>query len=138
MKRTIIGVFLLILILLLAGCGNSEPVQTLRVEEICDANRANPGAAAERYEGKVLRVTGRVHNIGESRGETFISLCGQDDVICGVVCFFPKGDSWKKRVELISTGDTITIVGKIDRFLPMFVEFDVKELEQVEAENKFH
>ncbi len=137
MKRTIIGVFLLILVLLLAGCGSSEPVQTLRAKEICDAYRANPAAAAERYEGKVLRVTGRVHNIGEIRGETYLSLCDQNAVICGVVCICPKGDSWKKRIDLICVGDTITVVGKIDRQLSMFVEFDVKELEQVETEKKY-
>lgn len=71
----------------------------------------NELAANEKYNNKVLAVSGKIENIAETMGNITVSLQGHNAVL-SVMCNF--GESEKSSVTKLKKGQQTTLIGKGD------------------------
>ncbi|MBQ7975597.1 MAG: hypothetical protein IJ300_07935 [Clostridia bacterium] len=91
-----------------------EPIEytSYKVDEMIDDLEANALNAENKYTDKHLEITGKL-SIIDSDGK-YISLAPVSDAfaITSVQCYI-KNDEQKSKVLQMSTGDTVTLKGKI-------------------------
>ena len=82
------------------------------VSELVKDLEANALNAENKYNGKYVEITGELSNI-DSKGK-YISLSPADQIISfiNVQCYI-KNDEQKSKVATLTTGDTVTLKGKI-------------------------
>jgi len=71
----------------------------------------NELAANEKYNNKILAVSGKIENIAETMGNITVSLQGHNAVL-SVVCNFAESE--KSSVTKLKKGQQVTLVGKGD------------------------
>lgn len=90
----------------------TEEILEVAPGDLLDSYEANEVKGDELYEGKKMKLTGVVNDIGKDVMEhVYITFKGNDQYsITCVQCFFDSDDEIKKVMDLQS-GDTITVVG---------------------------
>jgi hypothetical protein len=91
---------------------SGKPVDfTMTARELFQAYDQNEVAADEKYEGKVLEISGRVDDIGKDITDTiYVTLDGGGEYgIFSVQCFF--ADTHSGDAAKLSKGDAITVKG---------------------------
>ncbi len=93
----------------------TEPIKEYMVRTVTQLIadlEANAMNAKEKYEGEYVEITGRVDTIDASG--VYIGLYPSDDewALTGVTCLL-KNKKQKEFVRTISTGDIVTVRGKI-------------------------
>lgn len=71
----------------------------------------NELAANEKYNNKVLAVSGKIENIAETMGNITVSLQGHNAIL-SVMCNFAESE--KSSVTKLKKGQQVTLVGKGD------------------------
>jgi hypothetical protein len=94
-----------------------SPEVTISAQQLVLAYDANEVAADEKYNGKVIAVSGVVEEIGKDFTDSiYVSLSSGDDSLwTSVQCSF--GDSHKSAAAGLSKGEYVTIKGKCDGLL---------------------
>ena len=94
-----------------------SPEVTISAQQLVLAYEANEVAADEKYNGKVIAVSGVVEEIGKDFTDSiYVSLSSGDDSLwTSVHCSF--GDSHKSAAAGLSKGEYVTIKGKCDGLL---------------------
>lgn len=120
-KRIIIIV--LILIVLVGGIAfylfnkkvesleKAEADYSLTADELFDAFEENEQAALEKYEGRILEISGEVVDIQQSEQLMNVTLKAENALLGGVSC------SFRQLENEIQAGDEIIIKGKCHGFL---------------------
>lgn len=72
----------------------------------------NEVAADQKYDGKLLAVSGKISSINVILGQTSIVLLGVDDLSRTVTGFF--GDDQKDAIAKLKKGQTISMEGRCD------------------------
>lgn len=93
----------------------TEEVLEIAPGDLLDSYEANEVKGDELYEGKKMKLTGTVVDIGKDVMEdVYITFKGNDEysVTC-VQCYFDSDDEIQKVMNLQS-GDSITVVGDCD------------------------
>ncbi len=115
----------LIVIGSVAGTGGSndtsnptEPPkpETIKIspEDLYSAYKNNEISANEKYEGKLVELTGVVNSIGtDILNDVYITF-DIGEYLSGVQCYFEGDDA--KKVGSLSKGQTVTIIGTCDGF----------------------
>jgi hypothetical protein len=123
--------------------GHTKNIQgisyVLPAENIYEDWHQNPVSANNKYNGKVVRVTGRVGNIKDFDDKIQIQLCAKESlgVVAGVEkafdtcntilnCNFPK--SQRSFVSQLKRRQTITVIGTYDvnPFFPRLINCEIK------------
>lgn len=81
------------------------------VDEMMELLESNALKASDTYKGQYLEVTGKLSTI-DSSGKYISLVSDKDYAIRGVQCFI-KNDEQKSQVAEMTTGDTVTVRGKI-------------------------
>ena len=91
-----------------------SPEITISAQQLVSAYEANEIAADEKYNGKVIQVSGVVEEIGKDIMDSiYVTLTsGDDSVWSSVHCSF--ADSHKSAAAGLSKGQSVTIKGKCD------------------------
>jgi len=86
----------------------------INIEDLLAAYEENEIAAQKKYDGKVLRVTGVVVNIGENvLNEVYVTLGDGSDEWNTLYCTF-KSETEINKVATLKKGDELTVVGTIE------------------------
>src|SRR5437016_177370 len=94
---------------------NAEPFARISAEQLFREYKTDRKAAAEKYQGKILEVTGVAERVGaDSAGSPFVNLRGEP-ASGGVQVFFSKGQG--DRASKVQPGQTITVKGKSTVFV---------------------
>jgi len=116
MKRYFFPIIILNLSMLLAGCSRGPEIESVKdaikipAEELYGEYKADHVKADQKYQGKIVEVTGVVDQTGTDVGEhPFINLKGQEH-LSGVQCFFLK--RYAEKAAQLKSGQTVTIRGK--------------------------
>jgi hypothetical protein len=80
----------------------------ISAEDLYKSFQSNEVAAADRYKGKTLIVSGTLGNMGEAMGSTYVFLV-DDHQTPMVECFFP--DEQKDSLSRLKKGQTMSIKG---------------------------
>jgi len=141
----VILVLLLSILLLLAACEESlnEPSMShsteeviiptqqetieITAEELYKAFDENEIAAERKYNGKLLKITGYISDIGEDiLGKPYLLLTGGGEYeLCGVQCIFPYGENSLDLLAELKKGDLVKLTGEYSGYL-VNVIVDVK------------
>src|SRR5262245_17084011 len=90
-----------------ADIGQAEPDVRLTAAEFHKEVKADKEAAAAKYKGKVIELTGEVDNVGRNLAdEAYVTLKAEKDLL-GVICFTTDPQPWGKAVR----GQKVTIKG---------------------------
>lgn len=85
-----------------------EPEYSLTVGQLCDDYEANEIAAGEKYEGKVIQLSGTVDDVGtEIMGREFIMLT--DNSYNNAQCVMAENG----HAALVTKGQAVTLNGKV-------------------------
>ena len=105
------------------GTSSSETESTatetteITAEKLLQAYRTDKNAAEAEYKGRILKVTGVVSSVSKNFvGTTFIKLAGVSIEAYRVQCMFDK--EHEPELAQMTKGDTITIRGTCDEYLP--------------------
>jgi len=90
----------------------SAPPISVTALALASAYDENEVAADEKYNGKVLIVSGTVESIDTVLGSTSVTLKGKEMSIVGVQCFVD--DSQKSAVARLKKGGQATVQGTCD------------------------
>lgn len=85
-------------------------------KDLAKAFDENEIRANQNYKGKIAKITGKISDIGEAFGQTYIVLSNEDDTFSNFVevqCFFKDKDEINKIAEK-NKGDKTVIIGEID------------------------
>lgn len=74
------------------------------------AYNENEVAADSKYEGKKLKITGTINNIGTDILDNVYITLDTGEVLYSVQCYFKDGDEEAKVADL-KKGDTVTLIG---------------------------
>lgn len=133
-----IGIVLVVVFIAVAGSSDEEPTKSdvakvsdtsnesastepkkesvdlsISGPELAKAFDENEIRAKNDYTGKKAEITGRVADIGEVFGQTYITLESFEDfAITSVQCIFDKKEEIEKIANL-NKGDKVTIIGTI-------------------------
>lgn len=92
---------------------SKEPEIEVTATEIMTTFNDNELKGKELYTGKLAKITGTVGEIGESLGQTYITL--KDDSnpysILSLQCYFKEEN--QEGLSNLSAGDTVTLIGTI-------------------------
>jgi tRNA_anti-like len=80
----------------------------ISAEDLYKTFQSNGVAAADRYKGKTLTVSGMLGNMGEAMGSTYVFLI-DDHQTPMVECFF--SDAQKDSLSRLKKGQTVSIKG---------------------------
>ena len=80
----------------------------ISAEDLYKTFQSNEVAAADRYKGKTLTVSGMLGNMGEAMGSTYVFLV-DDHQTPMVECFF--ADEQKDSLSRLKKGQTVSIKG---------------------------
>jgi hypothetical protein len=97
--------------LVVAGRGRAEEKQVVKLDPEAYAAevKKDPKAAAAKYKGKVLELSGRVAGLHRNAGgEVFLSLPSRTAGVLGVACFLKDKDVFGKVVK----GQEVTVRGR--------------------------
>lgn len=90
-----------------------EPEITVTAGEVINLFEENEVKGKQTYTGKLAEITGIVDSIGESFGQTYVTIgTGEQFEIVTLQCFFKDKDEINKVAEL-KKGDEVTIIGTI-------------------------
>lgn len=81
-------------------------------DELSDALESNAMNASDTYKGNYYAVTGRLETIDAS-GDYIVLVDIDDDFSFHVIQCYIKNDEQLEKVKSMSTGDTVTVRGKI-------------------------
>lgn len=93
---------------------SNEPIQYISVtaDELKDSLTKNPATAKETYNGKYLEIKGKLNVIDSDLKYIGVYAINDSFDLTGIHCTI-KDDAQKEVVKTLSTGDTITVKGKI-------------------------
>ena len=121
MKRLFFPLVLLNLSIFLGGCSRQPNIESVKdatkisAEALFSEYKADRFKAAEKYQGKILEVTGIVDKTGTDVGEhPFVNLKGQEQ-LGGVQCFFLK--LYEEKATQLKAGQKVTIRGKCTAYI---------------------
>ena len=83
------------------------------VKEVVDAYKADKVAAASKYKGKTLTITGKV--AGYSATEFTVTVTSGDPNEQGAKCVFTS--AYKSSISALEPGQDVTIQGKVGDFV---------------------
>lgn len=89
-----------------AGLENETPDYTISANDLFNEFETDEVSALEKYENKILLVTGIVEDIKETDSLTNIILSADNAMVGGVNCAFPK------HFNLPNKGDEVSIKGR--------------------------
>ena len=93
-----------------------EPTVTeISAKELIDAYEADADAAKEKYNGKLLIITGTVDSMDMSGDSPYVLLTGGEAYTTGAKCVFDPED--KSKLLQIEPGSTIKIQGKVGEYV---------------------
>jgi uncharacterized protein (DUF1330 family) len=84
------------------------PDHTITATELYQEFETNEAASTEKFNGKVLEVTGKVSSVEDGNDETRNVTLLEDDQFAGVICTFQNASG---TVMDIKSGDIITVRG---------------------------
>ncbi|MDD7758806.1 MAG: hypothetical protein PT939_05105 [Aerococcus suis] len=92
---------------------SQNPEIEVTATEVIDTFENNEIKGKEEYTGKRARITGVVDDVGESFGQTYVTLRTESNefAIIGLQCYFDKDN--QDGLGDINTGDEITLEGTI-------------------------
>lgn len=94
---------------------NSEKYISITSTELIDAYEENQVKCKQDYDGKLMRVTGKVSSLGtDIMGDTYVCL-GHDTefTFVGIQCY-AKDNDVINEIASLKEGDVITVIGKGD------------------------
>ena len=78
----------------------------------------NEIAADLKYEGKMLKVSGIVDNVGEDiLGNPYVVIVGDEDDWWGVQCTYPNTQAYRELLAKLNTGESVTVTGRCEGYL---------------------
>jgi hypothetical protein len=93
-----------------ATVSTEKPI-TISSKDLTKTFEENELAANEKYNDKILAVSGKVENIAETMGNITVSLQGHNAVL-SVMCNFEESE--KPSVTKVKKGQQVTLIGKGD------------------------
>ena len=88
-----------------------EPIIEVSATQLLEDYDANEVRANEQYKGKRAKISGIVDSIGETFGQTYVTINGGDEFeLLSVQCFFKDSSA----LSSLNKGDQITVEGNID------------------------
>ena len=106
------------------GCESQESIQSTSVTgktiryyvtavELYSAYEANELAADQKYEDRVIQVTGIIDDIGEDiMGDAYITLVGDESGWHSVQCYFPHNE--RRSLSSLRKGQSVRVKGVCD------------------------
>lgn len=98
----------------------TDPLATTQADEVIEISaeqlfldyEENEISADKKYEGKKLKITGKINNIGKDILDDIYITLDTGHVIISVQCYFAAGE--EDKVADLKTGEMITLIGKCD------------------------
>lgn len=92
---------------------NFEPEITVTATEVIETFEQNELKGKETYTGKLAEISGTVESVGESFGQTYITLGNDNDEfsIISLQCMFSKDN--QQGLSDLNKGDKVTVIGTI-------------------------
>lgn len=91
-----------------------EEIIAISSEDLAKAFKDNEIKANNQYRDKIAKITGKVKDIGEALGYTYIILSsGKDFEITDIQCFFDDKNEISKIANL-NKGDIVSVEGQIE------------------------
>ena len=81
-------------------------------KDLIDAYDANPVAANQKYEGRILEITGTIEGFGNIFGINYLVL--SDGGFKGIQCFF--SDRHVNQLAALQKGQTVIVRGQVDGY----------------------
>jgi len=94
-----------------APAPKQESLATIDAETLYKAYEANEVAADEQFKGKLLKVSGVIHDIGKDIMDNPYVILGDD---IGVQVTFPDRENFRKRLAQLKKGESITVTGTVE------------------------
>ena len=89
----------------------STPDYVLSANTLFREYDTNSVAADAKYEGKIVKVSGTIQNIGKDIMDTAYLVIGGSGFLDGVQCMLPRGQ--EDLVARVSKGQYVTLKGKV-------------------------
>ena len=105
---------------------NVEPEITVTATEVIETFEQNELKGKETYTGKLAEISGTVDSVGESFGQTYITLGNDNDEfsIISLQCMFSKDN--QQGLSDLNKGDKVTVLGTIGE---QSINIEVKDCE---------
>ena len=97
-----------------ARAAAASTVTQVMAKDLLDAYEANQFAANQKYEGRILEITGTIESFGNIFGINYLVLSDGSRRLEGIQCYF--SDKHANQLAALQKGQTVIVRGQVDGY----------------------